>query len=146
MNDQLIRLLDELQVKGLKLTAARKVMLEILLCSEEQLLNAAEIYDKVRNQNPQINFSTIYRNLEILVTSGLIEKISLEGSARYQLSGPGAHRHHLICTGCNKTEPLPYCPISELERAVRKNTDFLPLEHRVEIYGFCKDCRKGKGI
>lgn len=145
MRETLFQLYDQLQKKGLKLTPARKIMLEILLQSGERLTNASELYDQVRLRSQRINFSTVYRNLEILVDCGLIQKITFEGSAKYNLLEAGTHRHHLICTSCNKTEPLPYCPISELEAAVKKDTDFLPTDHKVEIYGFCKDCRHKKG-
>jgi len=144
MKDQLTQLCSELQQKGIKLTPARKIMLEILLQADRKLTNASELYDLTRAKNSRINFSTVYRNLEVLVDAGLVEKISFDGAARYKLSEKGTHRHHLICTSCNKTQPLPYCPMVELEEAVQKSTGFLPTEHRVEIFGYCAECSRNK--
>lgn len=140
MKAHLFQLYDELQKKGLKLTTARKIMLEIFLDSSDKLLNASDLYIRVQGKCNRINFSTVYRNLEILVDSGLVEKITFAGAAKYKLLEDDTHRHHLICTVCNKTEPLPYCPIGELVATVKKNSGFLPTEHRVEIFGFCAEC------
>jgi dihydrolipoamide dehydrogenase len=130
--------------KELKLTPARKIMLEIFLSEEDKLQSALEIYDKVRLKNPRINFSTVYRNLEILVNTGLVEKVVFQTGANYKLLQSSTHRHHLICTACHKTEPLPFCPLRDLEEEVRRTSDFQPTEHKVEIYGICKNCRTEK--
>lgn len=143
MKEKLFKYYDTLKEKELKLTPARKIMLEIFLAEEDKLLNALEIFDRLRGKNPGINFSTVYRNLEILVNAGVVEKVAFQSGAKYKLLQSNSHRHHLICTACHRTEPLPFCPLQELEEEVRRQSDFLPTEHRVEIYGICKDCRKG---
>lgn len=145
MKERLFKLCDELRNNGLKLTPARKIMLESLLCANDHLISALELFDQVRAKNKRINFSTVYRNLEVLIDCGMVQKLTFEGSAKYQLQGDNNHQHHLICTGCKKTEILPYCPLVSLEEAVKNNTDFLPMEHKVEIYGYCKECRSKKG-
>lgn len=144
MKEKLYKYYDILKEKDLKLTPARKIMLEIFLSDEDKLQNALEIYDRVRLKNPGINFSTVYRNLEILVNTGLVEKIIFQSGAQYKILQSSTHRHHLICTACHKTEPLPFCPIRELEEEVIKYNDFQPMEHKVEIYGICKNCRTEK--
>ncbi|QNB46446.1 transcriptional repressor [Thermanaerosceptrum fracticalcis] len=137
---------DTIKDKGFKLTPARKIIISVFCSSEDKFLNAAEIYDQVRSRNPKINFSTVYRNLEILVESRLIEKLNFADGAKFKLRGPESHLHHMICKSCHKTERLPYCPLGELEKTLRESTDFLPTEHRIEIYGYCKECRKNSGV
>lgn len=144
MKDKLYQYYESLKDKDLKLTPARKIMLEIFISEESKLLNALEIYDRVRQKNSKTNFSTVYRNLEILVNAGLVEKVIFQTGAKYKIMENNTHSHHLICTSCHKTEPLPFCPIKELEEEVRKHSDFQPTDHRVEIYGICKKCRLEK--
>ena len=132
--------------RGFKLTPARKIIVSVFLGSEDRFLNAAEIYDQVRNQSPKINFSTVYRNLEILVESRLIEKLNFADGAKFKLQEPESHLHHMICKSCHKTAKLPYCPLGELEKILQEDTEFLPTEHRVEIYGYCKECRKNSEV
>jgi len=143
MKEQLATLCQTIKEKGLKLTPARKIMLQIFTDSHNKLLNAAEIYDLVRKENAKINFSTVYRNLEILVENSLIEKVIYQEGTKYKLINHGAHHHLMICTLCHQTEPLPFCPFGELETYIKNDTDFLPTNHHVEIYGYCKKCRKG---
>lgn len=142
MNDQIQQFYDLLKLKGLKLTPARKIMLKIFLTGENKFLDAVQVYDQVKRTDSRINFSTVYRNLETLVQNAVVEKITLEGKAAYTLFEKQRHRHHMICTSCRKTTPLPYCPVKELENILkREDNGFLPIEHKVEIYGYCKDCR-----
>ena len=140
---QLRQLYDTLKAKGLKLTPVRKIILGIFYSHKEDLLKSNEILELVRQSKPGTNFSTIYRNLEIFAENGFIEKVYYDGSTQYKLiMGAADHRnHHMICTLCHKTEPLPYCPVKELEESLKKGNGFLPLDHKIEIYGHCKNCQ-----
>ncbi|HHZ16855.1 MAG TPA: transcriptional repressor [Clostridia bacterium] len=143
MNDkQLTKLLHTMKEKGLKFTPAREIMLKIFLQADDKLLSAADTFDLVRKENAKINFSTVYRNLDTLVTNQLIEKITCHDGIRYKLISQKQHHHLMICTHCHKTEPLPFCPYGELEAFIKNGTDFLPTNHHVEIYGYCKNCRQ----
>jgi len=141
-NEQLAILIRTIKEKGLKLTPARNLMLKIFLESDNKLLNAVEIYDLVRKESAKINFSTVYRNLETLVQNQIIEKVFYTDGHKYKLINQNPHHHLMICTLCHKTEPLPFCPFGELEAYIKNDTDFLPINHHVEIYGYCKSCRK----
>lgn len=141
-HEQLNTLILTIKEKGLKLTPARKIMLQIFLDADSKLLNAAEIYDLVRKEDTKINFSTVYRNLETLIENDLIEKVVYQDGTKYKLINQNPHHHLMICTLCHKTEPLPFCPFGELEAYIKNDTDFLPINHHVEIYGYCKKCRK----
>jgi len=142
MKDQLNQIYKTIKVKGLKLTPARKEVLEIFTNSDYKLLNASEIFDLVRKNNPKTNFSTVYRNLEILLENEIIEKIFFNEETKYKLRNHEAHHHLMICTSCHKTKPLPFCPFGELETYIKNTTDFLPLKHHVEILGYCEKCRE----
>lgn len=142
---QVEQLNAELKSKGLKMTPARQIMLSIFMTGENKLFDALQVYNLVKSSNSKINFSTVYRNLEILVRHNIIEKINLDGKAVYTLFAKQHHRHHMICTSCRKSVPLPFCPLKKLENTLKKELNgFLPLEHRVEIYGYCKECRLSK--
>jgi len=138
---------NALRMKGLKSTPARRLMLAAFSEEENRLYKPLEIYDIVRKAEPGISFSTVYRNLESLAEHGLIEKITLEGTARYKLLVESTHRHHMICLLCHKAEPLPYCPLKQMEETLKNKNSrhgFWPVEHRVEIYGYCQECRNSR--
>ncbi len=136
---QLIK--ETLKLRGLKCTPARRAMMEVFLKLPGQLYKAQDIYDLLRRQGLHLNFSTVYRNLEHLVQTGLVEKFNLENTTQYILRDKSSHLHHMICTTCHKTQPLPYCPVGELEASLLKANGFLPTAHRIEIYGFCRECQ-----
>lgn len=132
-----------LKEKGEKLTLARKAIIDVLEASK-QLLSVADIYDALRKRNVNVNYSTVYRNLDVLYKHQIVEKLIFAEEAKYKLNVSGEHLHHLICKSCQNTEILPYCPYHDLEKVIRSHTDFLPLEHKLEIYGYCSACQKTK--
>jgi Fe2+ or Zn2+ uptake regulation protein len=132
----------ELQKKSIKLTRQREHILRLFLQSSHHLLTAAQIRQMLHKQDCSMDLSTIYRNLETLTTAGIIRHIALNDNlARYELVTEH-HHHHLICLGCNRTEVVDLCPFQEINIYVKHHTDFLPTEHRFEIYGYCRECRE----
>lgn len=121
-------------------TVQRKLILEILSQAEKPL-TAEEIYALAHQQRPKIALTTVYRNLEMLEEKGvLIRNIYQDGVARFEITAE--HRHYLICINCNKAVPLSHCPFEHLERELSRETGFAIAEHRLEIFGYCPECRK----
>ena len=85
-----------LREKGLKVTAQRMLVLEIMAAHPGEHLTAEEIFDLARQAYPEIGLATIYRTLLVLVELQIIDKISLDdGCARYELGRkPGSDEHH----------------------------------------------------
>lgn len=129
-----------LKEKGYKITPARKVMIDIFNQSPNQLLNAADLYELIKKLKFKTNFSTVYRNLEVLADTGILEKINIFNGIKYKLREVGPFNHYMICTSCHKTESLPYCPLGDLETSLKKGSGFFPTEHQVLIYGYCRNC------
>jgi len=126
---------------GYKLTKQRKVIIEAL-SNNSGPYTANEIFSIVSDKYSGINFSTIYRNLEILVKLGIVEKLNIsDGCCHFKLAG-NKHHHHIICNKCGYIREIDICPFGDL---VNKNKfeelDFEPIEHRFEIYGICSKCR-----
>ena len=141
MEEKLVHLKKELQKKSIKLTRQREHILDLFLQSSHHLLTAAQIRQMLHEKDCLMDLSTIYRNLETLATAGIIRHIALNDNlARYELVTD--HHHHLICLGCSRTEVVDLCPFQEINAYVKLHTDFLPTEHRFEIYGYCRECRE----
>ena len=135
--------INKLKKKGERITPARKGILEIL-SDTYQLLNVAEIYDALRKKGVVVNYSTVYRTLDNFSKHGLVEKLAIVDETKYKLLEQQAHFHHLICKKCHSTQPINYCPYDELQEVIKTQTKFLPVEHRLEIYGYCEACQKKK--
>ncbi len=126
--------------RGYKMTKQRRAILAVIGGEKESALTARQIYRRVRELCSGTNFSTIYRNLELLVDLGLLLAIPLEGSRTYVLVRDHGHQHHLICKGCGATRRIKVCPVKDLQPETLAG--FTPTEHRFEVFGYCSRCQK----
>ncbi len=125
--------------KGVRLTQQRRVLADTLK-SADRAMTAHELFEAAGRARPGINFSTVYRNIEILKSVGLVCEIAGSGgNTLYAYRDDEEHHHHLICKGCGKTISFEFCPIDEL-KDVFKETGFIPTGHRFEVYGYCSEC------
>ncbi|NLU10332.1 MAG: transcriptional repressor [Tepidanaerobacter acetatoxydans] len=130
-----------LKKQRLKVTPQRKAIIKVLE-SADAVLSAQEIFTEVIKILPNINFSTIYRNLDLLLERGILCRITPEsGGILYELRREEGHHHHVICKKCGASIPLDYCPMANIEKELSRK-GFTPTEHRFEIYGYCNKCSK----
>lgn len=131
-----------LRDQGLPVTQQREVIAEMVFNSPEHL-SVEEIEAGLRARGERIGKATVYRTLEMLVRSGLVEEYDFdEGFKRYKhLFGQGQVRQHLICTDCGKvSEVLSDDLVAQQERLVAER-GFLAARYRLEVYGLCGDCQ-----
>ncbi len=130
--------------KGMKWTKQRKLVYEILLQSVEPM-SAAQIFRRAMELYPEENFavSTVYRILSAFEENGLVDRDLWpeDGTVFYGLNR-GGHTHYAVCLECHKRIPLSVCPLGHM-RAMADPGDFIVTGHKIELYGYCKDCRKG---
>jgi Fur family peroxide stress response transcriptional regulator len=86
----------------------------------------------------------VYRNLNILVEQGLLNRIDF-GSTFDRFDAKVGPRYHFICEKCGAIADLPL-PIDEtLNRKVGESTPFAVKRHRIEFCGICDRCQSGEG-
>ncbi len=140
--DAQARIEDRLRKEGYRITNQRRNILQVLLRERENILSAQQIYERVIDHNPRVNFSTVYRNIEILEDLGILHRIHTgEGYGNFKLNEQNRHHHHFICKLCGKTEAIDFCPLKQLEETLR-DRNFIPTEHHFEIFGYCQKCMK----
>jgi Fur family ferric uptake transcriptional regulator len=103
-----------------------------------------EIEQRLREGDERIGKATIYRTLDLLVKSKLVEEHDFgEGFKRYEhrLSREPVHEH-LICLECGTVIEFRSDEVKRIEDWVRNEHGFVPTRHRLEIYGLCQDCRE----
>lgn len=134
------KLQARLQAKGIKVTKQRSAILNVFAESVDETLNAGEVFARVLAEFPQINFSTVYRNLELLTKQGILKKLDLnQGAKSYELA-EDRHYHHLVCRLCGETKKIDFCPFKQIKKQTLGG--FTPVDHKFEIYGYCKKCQK----
>ncbi|NJD11537.1 MAG: transcriptional repressor [Gemmatimonadetes bacterium] len=131
-----------LREQGLPVTQQREAIAEVVFNSPEHL-SVEDIEKKLRERGERIGKATIYRTLETLVRSGLVEEHDFgEGFKRYEhLFGQKPVREHLICTECGKVVDMHSTELHRVQDEAARQQGFLPARYRLQIYGLCADCR-----
>ena len=96
---------------------------------------------------PDLAISSVYRNLEVLECSGVVNRISIRGDrAHFELAEPLlSHHHHLVCVACGRIEDIHLDDEVEdhldrnLAEAARRAA-FSPLRHLLDLHGYCSAC------
>ncbi|MBA4358220.1 MAG: transcriptional repressor, partial [Desulfovibrio sp.] len=84
----------------LRMTTQRQVILEELRGLKSHP-TAGELCQLVRKKLPRVSLGTVYRNLEILSRSGVIQKIDVAG-VEMRFDGDISNHYHLRCVGCGR--------------------------------------------
>ena len=113
-----------LKTKNLKLTSARKAILELLKVAKKPLA-----YDDVKD-TLSMDKATFYRNITKFEEENLVTSFESNDKKRYfEVMRP---RHaHFVCTGCNKIECIDEFPIGDLGGRKIEN---------IVINGKCQAC------
>jgi Fur family transcriptional regulator, ferric uptake regulator len=133
---------DILEKNGLKKTTQRSMVYDMLMSSAKPL-TAEDIYLELRQKDALISVSTVYRILGIFVSKGIVARSGFmrDNKSMYQL-GCVDNRHRLICLGCKKILPFERCLLEECKESLEKQTDFKISEHRLEVFGYCRECSR----
>jgi len=124
-----------------KLTPQRRAVIRAIASSRDHL-TPASIYQRVRQDYPQIGLVTVYRTLELLAELKLICELHGSGICHsYTISNP-QHHHHLICSNCGTVVDLPGSRLKELEQDLSRETGFRIDDHLLEFIGLCQNCQQ----
>lgn len=113
-----------LKQKKLKLTPARKAILEVLLHAKKPIA-----YDDVKEELA-MDKATFYRNITKFEEEHIVTSFESNDKKRYFESMKPRHAH-FVCTTCNKIECVQESPITNLEGRTIEN---------IVINGKCQDC------
>jgi len=133
--------IDYLQSNKLKLTPHRELILETFLDNEGHR-SVEDIYHTVKAIDPRIGYTTVYRMMKLMISCGLAREIELaDGITRYEHLFNHEHHDHLICMECGKSIEFFNPEIEAIQDAASAQLGFKVLDHKLQIYGVCHDCR-----
>lgn len=132
----------DLSSKGIKLTIARKGIIEVLF-KAGQPLSAEEILVKLKKVKNNPDQATVYRQVSFLRNAKIISELDFgDGKKRYEYDFK-KHHHHLVCLKCGKIEDFtPHLDLEKEEVQIGKSKCFKVSYHSLEFFGTCKDCVK----
>ncbi len=136
-------IINTLQTGGYRFTKQRQAVLEVISQNRENHLSTGEIFGEVKKKYPQIGLATVYRTVQLFEKIGLVQHISLDdGRMRYQMADPEEkhEHHHLICEICGEVIDVQEDMLEHLEQHVFLKKGFTVTNHRLTVFGICKNC------
>jgi Fur family ferric uptake transcriptional regulator len=125
--------------QGGRITSSRRLLLHALFEAQGHR-TAEDLAAEVQDQLPDVNLSTIYRNLEGLERLGVITHAHLgHGPATYHLAS--APHGHLVCEGCGTMIEAPDELFGGLSTLAMSQFGFAINPHHFAVLGHCSDCR-----
>ncbi len=127
-----------LRERGGRATQARRLLLGALF-RDRQHRSAEELAEEVQAQAPDVNISTIYRNLDELVRLGVVDRSHLGGGpAAYHLAS--ATHGHLVCEQCGAMTEVPGELFHDVAETLATRYGFTASPHRFSVIGRCANC------
>ena len=122
----------------IKISKRQEQILEILKnCDDE--LSGQELHRELIIGEKEMGLTTVYRNLQILMKTGLIRSRHLPtGEVLY--TPVERDIHHLTCVQCGETSKIDGCPVKDIHEPKQVNKKFQLLFHTLEFFGLCQNC------
>jgi len=134
------KIIDTFRKKGYRITKPRLVILDILRNTTTHP-TAEEVYDLVKPRIPNISLGTVYRTLNVLEELGLLRKLSCEQSF-YRYDGNVNMHYHAVCLGCGRVFDVNGELLDNLlKERFSVETGFTITGHKLELYGYCNECK-----
>jgi len=131
--------LARVREQGGRATPARRLLLGALVANHGHR-TAEELALRVRAHAPDVNLSTIYRNLDELERLKVVDRTRLgHGPAIYHLAS--AAHGHLVCEQCGSVTEVPDALFGDLAGAARQRYGFAIDPHRFAVIGLCSSCQ-----
>ena len=127
-----------MMVAKIKISKRQEQILEILKnCDDE--LSGQELHRELIIGEKGMGLTTVYRNLQVLMKTGLIRSRHLPtGEVLY--TPVERDIHHLTCVQCGETSKIDGCPVKDIHEPKQVNKKFQLLFHTLEFFGLCQNC------
>lgn len=134
-----------IEKNGFKFTKQRKLILEQFFLADRHL-SVEEIYRRLKENN--IGLATVYRNVKIFSSIGIVKEIVVDGVSYYELkiySKKPLHIH-FQCVKCNDIIDIDERKVAleylKLNKAIEDINDLEIYDVNIMLVGLCKRCRE----
>ena len=127
--------------KGLRNTPEREEIISEIFLNHDHF-DVDELYLRLRHKGSKISKASIYRNIPLIMECGLIKEVWLEdGHMHYEHTYGHKHHCHMRCLKCGKVIEFVEKVLEEVEQRLSKENDFKVVDHRLDIIGYCSECK-----
>ena len=129
-----------LKENNLQQTSQRDLIVETFIQAKTHV-SVEDLYHIVRKKEPNTGQVTVFRTLKILEDAGIASPVNFrDKTIRYELKHGIEHHDHLVCLNCGSVIEVLDENLETIQDNLCKKYDFKPLNHRLEIFGTCKEC------
>lgn len=134
-------LVSFLKSKGLRMTPSKEKLIQFFLDNQTRHIPIKQIQDHLISALPNVDRTTIYRNIEKFILLGLIQELDLPKKGKvYQFVFDKKVQHYYICKSCGKMNKGNEDLFKKIEKALKDIHDFSKANLSVLFYGFCSKC------
>lgn len=128
------RILDLCNKKGLKMTAQRRVIAQVLGESDDHP-DVEAVHRRAVRIDPRISIATVYRTVRLFEEANILERHDFrDGRSRYEEAG-AEHHDHLIDLETGDVIEFQSEEIERLQQEIANRLGFDLIGHRLELYG-----------
>ena len=129
---------EELRGAGLRVTAARVALLEIVRAGDH--LGVEAIASGVRDRIGHISLQAVYDALHALTAAGLLRRIEPAGGQPRFERRVGDNHHHIVCRSCGSVADVD-CAVGDAPCLTPSDEHGFSIDEAEVIYwGLCPDC------
>ena len=131
-------------------TRQKEALLNYLMSAPGEHVTAGDICEHFRSSGNPIGTATVYRNLETLVTEGIVNKYLIDGMspACYEYAGDESHAadvcFHCKCERCGTLIHLHCSELEAIGAHISQRHGFTISPIRTVFYGVCDACRSSE--
>ena len=139
-SERYARFRDECATRGLRMTPQRDVLLHVLSETTGHP-TADDLVQRVRRVLPSISHATVYRNVQELVSAGLLGTLERAGGA-VQFEVNPEHHHHFVCRACGRVWDVYLEDVGFRVNRRRSQIKGFQIDRQdVQLHGLCARCR-----
>ena len=101
-----------------------------------------ELYLRLRQKGSRVSKASIYRNIPLITECGMIREVwHNDGHMHYEPIIGNAHHCHLRCKKCGKVIEFIEKELKSIEERLKIKYNFKITEHRLDVVGYCSECK-----
>jgi Fur family ferric uptake transcriptional regulator len=129
-----------LKAGGHSVTKQRLLVFQLLEGKEPLAMH--ELYTLAKGK---LDRASLYRTIALFEELGVVQRVNIGWKYMIELSDRFAeHHHHLTCLKCHRVIPISEEELESFINGLARRYQFQPVEHQVEVQGYCTDCVRAR--